>query len=277
MSGTQKRVRRREDERRSQGAGASSDAAAPRLALLIMDEDRARRADLCALLLEQEDLVRSVRTAGTDPSEWYAAAAPDVVFMALDGPAEVSGARPAPAPVGGPLLVGISSDKEDAYRAFELGAASFILHPPTPARIRHVLELARTRQALDALLRAGESEGEERPDEPEDGGARLIRVKVGRRYRYIPAGQIVWVEAEGNYVRIHLEHESHLLRVSLSGLLDRLDGDRFRQVHRSSVVNVEWLRELEPWGNGDYVALLANGAKVRVSRGYADAVFRPVL
>ena len=276
MSGTQKRVRRREDERRGHGARESRDAGAPRLALLIMDEDMARRADLCALLLEQEDLVRSVRTAGTDPSEWYAAA-PDVVFMALDGPAGASGARPAHGPVGGPLLVGISSDKDDAYRAFELGAASFILHPPTPARLRHVLEMARTRQALDALLRSGEDEGEEHVEEPEEGGARLIRVKVGRRYRYIPTHQIVWVEAEGNYVRIHLEDESHLLRVSLSGLLDQLDGGRFRQVHRSSVVNVEWLRELEPWGNGDYVALLANGAKVRVSRGFADAVFRPVL
>ena len=91
----------------------------------------------------------------------------------------------------------------------------------------------------------------------------------GEGLQLVRAGDIRWCEAERNYVRLHVPGAAHLFRSTLQNLERRLDPDRFVRVHRSSIVNVEYLARLEPWFHGEYVAFLSDGTRIRVSRTYA--------
>lgn len=81
---------------------------------------------------------------------------------------------------------------------------------------------------------------------------------------------IEWIDASGNYVRLNAGGESHLLRETLSGVEAKLPPDRFVRIHRSAIVNVEAVRELIPTPHGDFVAVLASGKRLPLSRGYRE-------
>ena len=83
---------------------------------------------------------------------------------------------------------------------------------------------------------------------------------------------IDWIETAGNYVRLHAGKTAHLLRETLSSLETRLDRDRFLRVHRTTILNVERLRELQPWFSGEFIAILHDGTRLKVSRGYRGRV-----
>jgi len=84
----------------------------------------------------------------------------------------------------------------------------------------------------------------------------------------VKAADIDWVEAESNYVRLHVGKSSHLLRETLSLLEQRLDPRQFRRIHRSTIVNVEAIRELHSWFHGEYRVLLRSGEELKLSRNY---------
>ena len=84
-----------------------------------------------------------------------------------------------------------------------------------------------------------------------------------------------WVEAAGNYIRLHVGDEVHQLRATLGSTLEQLDPRTFVRIHRSAIVNVERIREVQPWFGGDYVAILRDGRQLRVSRHYRDDLLRP--
>ena len=98
---------------------------------------------------------------------------------------------------------------------------------------------------------------------------RLI-VKSGGRVFFLRTGDLDWIEAAGNYVRLHLGEESHLFRETMNRMESRLDPKRFVRIHRSRIVNTERIKELQPWFNGEYVVVLRNGARLPLSRGYRD-------
>ncbi len=95
-------------------------------------------------------------------------------------------------------------------------------------------------------------------------------VKSGGRLFFLRAEEIDWVEAAGNYVRLHVGTESHLLRETMNAIEARLDSDTFFRIHRSRIVNIERIKELQPWFNGEYVVILRNGTKLTLSRGYRE-------
>jgi len=84
--------------------------------------------------------------------------------------------------------------------------------------------------------------------------------------RFVPLDEVDWIETEGNHVRVHAGRERHLIRTTLKALLPRLDPARFIRIHRSAVVNLDRIREVQAWFGGDYVAILHTGQKLRVSR-----------
>jgi two-component system LytT family response regulator len=88
----------------------------------------------------------------------------------------------------------------------------------------------------------------------------------------LDAGDVDWVEAEGDYVRLHAGGRSHLVRETMAAMEARLDPARFARIHRSTIVNLARIRELQPTFNGEYVVLLHTGAKLTLSRGYRDAL-----
>jgi two-component system LytT family response regulator len=86
-------------------------------------------------------------------------------------------------------------------------------------------------------------------------------------------GDVDWLEADDNYVRVHARGGARLVRETLKSLESRLDPRHFARIHRSAIVNLERVRELRPTFNGEYVVVLATGARLTLSRGHRDAFF----
>lgn len=97
-----------------------------------------------------------------------------------------------------------------------------------------------------------------------------IVVRSERRLLFLTQDEIDWVEAAGNYVRLHVNGEAHVLRQSMKNMEARLDDGRFVRIHRSAIVNVDRIRELQPWLHGEYVVILRDGTRLSASRVYSD-------
>jgi two-component system, LytTR family, response regulator len=99
--------------------------------------------------------------------------------------------------------------------------------------------------------------------------ARIV-VRSERRLLFLHQDQIDWVEAAGNYVRLHIGGATHLLRQSMKNMEARLDPEQFVRIHRSAIVNAERIRELQPWLHGEYVVILEDGTRLSASRVFSD-------
>ena len=87
---------------------------------------------------------------------------------------------------------------------------------------------------------------------------------------FVKVKQIDWIKAEGNYVRLHVGRESYLLRDTISGLEAQLDPSSFLRVHRSTIVNIDRIQELQPWFHGEYRVVMQDGAELTLSRTYKE-------
>jgi len=97
-----------------------------------------------------------------------------------------------------------------------------------------------------------------------------IVVRSERRLLFLRQDEIDWVEAAGNYVRLHVRGSAHVLRQSMKNMETRLDPQMFVRIHRSAIVNVEHIRELQPWLHGEYVVILDDGTRLSASRVFSD-------
>lgn len=102
---------------------------------------------------------------------------------------------------------------------------------------------------------------------------RLI-VKTGGKVLFLRAGDVEWVEAAGNYVKLHVGGEAYLFRESMKNMESRLDCEQFVRIHRSAIVNLDRIRELQPWFHGEYVVILQDGTKLMASRVFSDRLGR---
>ena len=98
---------------------------------------------------------------------------------------------------------------------------------------------------------------------------RLV-VKSGGRLFFLRMDEIDWIEAAGNYVRLHVGTTSHLLRETMNAIEGRLDPEKFFRIHRSRIVNMERIQEMQPWLNGEYAVVLRTGTRLTLSRGYRE-------
>ena len=98
---------------------------------------------------------------------------------------------------------------------------------------------------------------------------RLV-VKSNDRLFFLRTDEIDWIEAAGNYVKLHVGKEAHLHRETMNAIEARLDQRMFFRIHRSPIVNMERVKELHPWFNGDYAVILRDGTKLMLSRGYRE-------
>ena len=153
-----------------------------------------------------------------------------------------------------------------AVRAFEVAAVDYLMKPFTQARFAEAVgrALAQEAERVVAVVRR-----ERYPD-------RLL-VEEGGVFVPVAVDDLVWVEAAGDYARLHTlsasgARKAYLASQGIGALADRLDPDRFARVHRSTVVALDALRALERDASGGFTARLADGATVRVSRTYADAI-----
>jgi two-component system LytT family response regulator len=103
-------------------------------------------------------------------------------------------------------------------------------------------------------------------------GQSLERVPVKSRGRvfFVPTAEIDWLEAAGNYVTLHVGGEQHMIRQTMAGMEVRLDPTLFVRIHRSRIVNINRIRELQPLDGGESLVILDGGTRLRLSRGYRD-------
>ena len=190
-----------------------------------------------------------------------------------------------------PYVVFATAYDEYAIRAFELHALDYLMKPFNPRRFRAAVarardEISKGRASHDERLLALVEQLSAAQDElarrigssagPAASGGWLERLTVRNRGRiyFVRTADIDWLASSGNYVELHVGAAVHLVRDSLSGLAARLDPARFVRIHRTTIVNVDRIREIQPWFSGDYVVLLHGGAKLNMSRNYRQLVLR---
>jgi len=178
-----------------------------------------------------------------------------------------------------PVVVFVTAYDQYALRAFEVNALDYLLKPFDEERFLQALERARKQVHLAGIEEAGNGESAtpgrrflsivrdvQTPAKPLE---RLV-VRSGGRVFFLRTEEIDWVEAASNYVRIHAGADSHLLRETMNGIETRLDPEKFLRIHRSTIVNIERVAELQPWFHGDYAVTLRNGTRLTLSRGHRD-------
>ena len=166
-----------------------------------------------------------------------------------------------------PLVVFVTAHDEFALRAFESQALDYLLKPFGEDRVRKALERARVflaggsqktlQEQLNALLRVTSQARQ----------TACLLVKNGDRVLVLRPKEIDWIEADDDYVHLHVGQESHLLRSTLGKLEERLRGEGFVRIHRSRLVNLDRIREIHPLFHGESVVVLKGGARLAASQG----------
>ncbi len=198
---------------------------------------------------------------------------PDLVFLDVQMPAldgfGVLQALEGDTPL--PVVVFVTAHDRYALKSFEVHALDYLLKPFDKARFAVALERAKVqmRQGSAAALNERFQELLHSVPDRRHGPERLMVKSDGRIY-FVRIEDIDWIEAAGNYVRLHVGMEAHLLRDSLTALESKLDPRRFVRIHRSTIVNLERIRELQPAFHGDYVVILRDGTELALSRSCRD-------
>ena len=108
------------------------------------------------------------------------------------------------------------------------------------------------------------------PPQRERPAFQRLAVRNNGQILFLAPEEIEWIEAAGNYVRLHVGTTAHLLRETMNAIEGRLDPEKFFRIHRSRIVNMERIQELQPWLNGEYAVLLRTGTRLTLSRGYRE-------
>ncbi|HXE56633.1 MAG TPA: LytTR family DNA-binding domain-containing protein [Gemmatimonadales bacterium] len=243
-----------------------------RLRVLLVDDEPLVRQGLRSFLEDEPDVeVVGEARDGREALQLIVQRRPSLVFLDVQMP-ELDGVAVAEALAAeSPAIVFVTAYDRYAVRAFDLQAVDYLLKPFDRPRFQAALERARRR------LAASEREVLARRVEAlllELGGRgylERIPVRSGRRIVVVPVDEVEWFEAADNYVRLHAGGRGHLLRETIKRLETRLDPRRFARIHRSAIVNLDRVRELQPLANGEYAVFLGSGTRLILSRTYRDA------
>jgi len=168
-----------------------------------------------------------------------------------------------------PAVIFVTAYDRYALRAFEVHALDYLLKPFDRDRFQRALARARTELQREEKMEATEKllaliedvQSQRKPLQ------RLV-IKAAGRVFFLRLEEIDWIEAAGNYVKLHVGTETHLLRETMNALEGRLDPQQFVRIHRSTIVHLDRIQELQPWFHGDYRVILHDGTQLTLSRGY---------
>ena len=261
---------RREPDRA--GAPAFIDAAM-KIRPLIVDDQLIARELLRRMLKDEPDIeIVGMPTSGTEAVEAINELGPDLVFLDVQMPeldgfgvlAQINRSKM-------PVVVFVTANDDFALRAFDVHALDYLVKPCTLDRFQTALQRARDQitrrqtkeihQRLSALL----DDVKTQPLQAE-----RLAIKSGGRIVFLKLNEVEWVEAADNYVKLHVGNEAHLLRETMSALEARLPKERFLRISRSTIVNIEQIKELQPLFHGEYIVILRGGARLTLTRGYRE-------
>jgi two-component system, LytTR family, response regulator len=251
-----------------------------RIRTLIVDDEPLARKRLRDLLKDDAEIeIVGECSDGSELIEAVRALAPDLIFLdvqmpELDGVSVTEALRKS----GGessPLVIFVTAYDQYAVRAFDLRAVDYLLKPFDRARFAQALERAKDQlrerrdQSFNHQIIELLTEIKERPRYLD----RLV-IKTNDRVLVLKTDEIDWIEAEGNYVRIHFGKQSSLIRETLSHLASRLDPRKFPRIHRSRLVNIDRIQELQPWSHRNCRIVLRNGTELMLSRSYREQLYQ---
>ena len=241
--------------------------------ILIADDEPLARERLKMLLVGQEGFeVVGECHDGPSTIDAIRRSKPDLVFLDVQMPgANGFDVVSALGEEDLPLFVFVTAFDKYALKAFDVHALDYLLKPFD--RDRFLQALARARQQLERPSNSDlRSRLLELVRDLEPAPQRLERfvIKSGGRVFFVRADEIDWIEAAGNYVKLHVGTETHLLRETMNAVEAQLPRETFYRIHRCHIVNIERVKELQPWFNGEYVVFLRTGARLTLSRGYRE-------
>ena len=244
-----------------------------RLRILIVDDEPACRDDIRDLLATEADCT-VIAEAGDGPSALAAIREhqPDIVFLdiqmpELDGFGVLEGIDERTRTA----FIFVTAYEQYAIRAFEAHALDYLLKPFDRERFERSLQRAREAAQVGAAV-SDDVQGLIREIRSQSDRLERFVVRAGHRILLIPVDHIDCIEAAGNYVHLHgFDGSDHLLRASVSALETRLDPERFVRVHRSTIVRIAAISELEKLGSGDHLIRLQSGRETNLSRTYRKA------
>lgn len=206
-----------------------------------------------------------------------------------------------------PKVLFVTAYDEHALRAFEVHAVDYVLKPVDADRFRTAFDRARQShrassaanrlgELLETVRRVSSDTADAAPSGVDDGAvsatsaggagntpsgatsqfASRVLVKHDGRMFFVKVADIDWIEADRNYVRLHVGSTAHTIRERISHMEETLDPRLFARIHRSTIVNLNRVREMQQWFSGDYVVILENGVRLRLSRHYRERVERQV-
>ncbi len=241
--------------------------------VLIVDDEPLAREGLQLLLADESDIgtVSEARN-GAEAVAMIRAKKPDLVFLDVQMPEmDGFGVLRALGADAMPPVIFVTAHDQYAIRAFEVNAIDYLLKPVARERFQQALARVRERvsaQGLDnqhvrALLQTLSAQPKH-----------LVRVALrsAGRISFVNVEDILYMQAAENYVQLHLKGSRHLLHVPIATLEASLDPEMFLRIHRSLIVNMKQVKELETGAHGEYIVVLKDGARLQSSRSYHDKI-----
>ena len=240
---------------------------------LIVDDEPLARERIRTLLADEHDVeIIGEGANGRDAVTSIQNRKPDLLFLdvqmpELDGFGVLDQITVAKMPV----VIFVTAYDQYALRAFEVHALDYLLKPFDRERFQKALQRARLQiqQAKNGEVNARVLALLEDLRAERKWLDRLV-IKSGGRVFFLKVEEIDWIEAAGNYVRLHVEREVHLLRETIKNLETQLDPKKFLRISRSIIVRIDGIKELQPWFHGEHAIILQGGTQLTSSRGYRE-------
>ncbi len=247
-------------------------------ALVVDDEPLAR--DMIREMLEDDPEVEIVGECanGREAVEAIKSEKPDLVFLDIQMP-ELGGFEVLESldRQTAPYIIFVTAYDQYAVRAFEVHAFDYLLKPFDHERFDTAWQRVKEQIKLD---QGGEREQHILAllEELKSGPRHLERlvIKNGGRVFFISVHDVYCIESEGNYVRVYDHQKGYLLRETISNLEEQLDPKQFRRIHRSAIVKIDKIKEMQPWFHGEYRIIMENGKQLTLSRNYRSNFQRAV-
>jgi len=242
---------------------------------LIVDDEPLARRNL-RVLLEQDPQIEIVDECrnGHEAVKAINTHSPALIFLDIQMP-EMDGfdvlAQVGPEQIQ--AIIFVTAFDQYALKAFEVHALDYLLKPFDDERFARALERAKSQIAAreidklsQRLLALLEDRNSERKGSEEGSYLTRLMIKTSNRMMLLKVDEIDFIEADGNYAKLHTGRKTHLLREKMNDLEGRLDPAKFVRIHRSVIVNLDRIKEMHPHFNGDYIVVLDDGRQLRLSR-----------
>jgi two-component system, LytTR family, response regulator len=244
-----------------------------RIRVLIADDDPAGCRRMAKMLEPHEDfeLAGTVHSAAS-VARVVSELSPDLLFLEVEMP-KMDGFHVLKSidPDKLPLTILMTEHHHDAVRAFEVHALDYLIKPLDQVRLRRALDHAKNSLAVHRKWKADDRIFAfiENMQKKASYAGRIVARKDNRIY-FLKVEEIDWIKADGRHVSVQTGDQSFLVRQSIGELEGRLNPEKFIRIHRSVIVNVDQICEMQPWFHGDYRVFLANGTELLLSRNRRD-------